>query len=772
MPYLIALTDPQAAQPHLAGGKAAGLARLLQNGFSVPDGFVVTTEAFGATTAGVLPPGLATELAAALDPACAYAVRSSATAEDLADASFAGQHDTILNCTGLPAVLDAVRQCFASLGGDRAVAYRRDRGIAPAGLAMAVVVQRMVAAEAAGVAFTLDPVGGALDEIHISAHPGLGESVVNGEAEVDRFVLAKADLTLRSAQGARAALCLSPAQAASVAGIARAVEAALGAPQDIEWAIDAAGVHLLQARPVTALPARWTRDESAERFPNPVTPLAWDFADAGFHAALRASFARMGLPPMQGQWFAWFDGYVYGNQTAVDLSLGRPIAGAESLQALRAALPELLRRFAWVDELPGEWPLTLDRFLLDAGRLGQAELAGRTPAEIWAHIQGINDTGRRYFRHNIAISIGQAVVHRALRGLLGHVAGPEATAAYDALLAAVETRTATLNRGLDGLAELARAEPALDAMLRTVPARRIVEAGGLAAFPDFQQAFDAFLHDHAHRELDADPYQPAWGDAPWTALDAVTARLDATPAPRDGAARRQKAASVLQRLCAGLPDDLAFLLQELVRLARLYTELDDLEHYQTARLGPLLRRAVQALGVSLADRLPLPDPLDLFFAREDALARAIAADGPATWQELGTAIAAAKRDYARQQATSPVWSLAEAPEPTVAEDALRGIPGSPGRATGPAYVVRSPEDFAACPAGAILVVRATTPAWTALFARAAGIVAESGGPLSHGAIAAREYGIPAVMAVRGAMQRLPSGRTLLVDGSRGTIECQ
>ncbi len=772
MSYVIALADPRALQLELAGGKAAGLARLLQGSFMVPEGVVVTTDAYRATATGVLPPGLAEELAAMLDPAGVYAVRSSATAEDLAEASFAGQHDTILGCIGLPAVLDAVQRCFGSLHGERAVAYRRDREVDESGIAMAVVVQRMVAAQAAGVAFTLDPVGGALDEIHISAHPGLGECVVNGEAEVDRFVLAKSDLTLHHAAGPRATLCLSPAQAASVASIARAVEAAYGTPQDIEWAIDDAGVQLLQARPVTALPARWTRDESAERFPNPVTPLAWDFADAGFHAALQASFIRMGLPPMRDRWFAWFDGYVYGNQTAVDLYLGHPIAGAESLEALRSALPSLLRRFAWVDELPGEWPLTLDRFLLAVGRLEQDDPAGRTPADIWTHIQCINDTGRSYFRHNIAISIGQAVVHRALRGLLGHVAEADAGPSYDALMAAVETRTATLNRSLDELAELARAEPKLDAMLRTTPARQVIEASGLACYPDFHQAFTAFLNDHAHREMDADPYQPTWGDAPWTALDAVMARMDSRPAARDGAVRRQRAASVLRRLCAGLPDELGFLLQELVRLARLYTELDDLEHYQTARLGPLLRRAVQALGASVADHLPLTDPLDLFFAREDALAQAITTDEAAMWQALGNAVSAAKRDYLRQQASSPVWSLADAPEPAVDEDALQGIPGSPGYAAGPAYVVRSPDDFAACPPGAILVVRATTPAWTALFARAAGIVAESGGPLSHGAIAAREYGIPAVMAVRGAMARLTNGLMLQVDGGRGTVQCQ
>ncbi len=349
-----------------------------------------------------------------------------------------------------------------------------DRGITADGIAMAVVVQRMVAAQAAGVAFTLDPVGGALDEIHISAHPGLGECVVNGEAEVDRFVLGKSDLALRRAEGPKGPLCLSPAQAAAVAGMARAIEVAHGTPQDVEWAVDVTGVQVLQARSVTALPARWTLDESAERFPNPVTPLARDFAEAGFHAALGASFARMGLPPMHGKWFAWFDGYIYGNQTAVDRYLGHPITGTESLDALRTALPELLRRFAWVDELPREWALTLDRFLLAAGRLQADDLAGQSPVALWAHIEHMNETGRGYFRHNIAISIGHALVHRALRSLLGHVAGPEAGPAYDILLAPVQTRTATLNRTLDALATLVRAEPRLEVLLRTGAAQRVL----------------------------------------------------------------------------------------------------------------------------------------------------------------------------------------------------------------------------------------------------------------------------------------------------------
>ena len=785
---VLSLTDLRAEQLELCGGKAAGLARLVRWGFSVPPALVVTTEVFrtilpsvaAGTAAGLrtelsaarLPSGLEQELAAFIEHGTAYAVRSSATLEDLGEASFAGQHDTVLGCIGLPAILQAIRTCFASAWDDRAVAYREHHGIT-AQPAMAVIVQRMVDARAAGVAFTLDPVRGALDEIHISAHPGLGEAVVNGEAEVDRFVLAKADLAVREMVTPRAAACLTPAQAAAVAAVARAVEAEAGFPQDVEWAMDADGVQVLQARPVTALPARWTRDESAERFPNPVTPLAWDFAEAGFHDALAASFIRMGLQPLRAKWFTAFDGYVYGNQTAVDLYIGRSLVPAGSVDALRAALPELVRRFSWLLDLPGEWERSLDRFLLDVGGLSAEQLDGLPAAAIWAHIGRINRVGQSYFRHNIAISVGHSAVHKALRALLAALTPEAADEAYDALMAPVRTRTGQVNAALDRLAVLAREQPELATLLREGSARDVLAVNRLDGYPTFKTAWDTLLREHGHRELDFDPYQPGWGDAPWAALEAVRARLDRpAPPPRDQLADRVAADAALRRLITGLPDDLALLLSELVRLARLYTELDDTEHYHTARLGPLLRRAVAALGASPARAGAIAEPLDLFFATEAALAEAVARDTAEGWRSLGASIGEAKRAYARQRTMSPAWTLEADQGMTGEADGLTGIPGSPGRAQGPAYIVRSPDDFAACPAGAILVVRATTPAWTALFARAAGIVAESGGPLSHGAIVAREHGIPAVMAVHGAMGRLSNGQAITLDGARGTVSLQ
>ena len=780
MSMTLRLTDPDAERLDLCGGKATGLARLVRQGFSVPPAIVVTTPAYLAVAAtlgipgrdawltAAMPAGLEDELADFIEEGAAYAVRSSATLEDLGEASFAGQHDTVLGCVGLPAVVQAIRVCYASAWEDRAVAYRRYHGITR-DPAMAVIVQRMVQAQSAGVAFTLDPVGGALDEIHISAHPGLGECVVNGEAEVDRFVVGKRDLALRATETPRATACLTAAQAAAVAQAARAIEVQAGFPQDVEWAIDAAGVQILQARPVTALPPRWTRDESAERFPNPVTPLTWDFAEAGFHDALASSFARMDLPPLRAKWFAAFDGYVYGNQTAVDLYLGQALVPAGSLDALRAALPGLVRRFTWLLELPGEWERSLDRFLMEVGRLDGEPLEGQSAAAIWQHIGRINAIGRRYFRHNIAISVGHSAVHKALRALLAALT-PDADTAYDALMAPVRTRTGQVNAALDQLAALAREQTGLAALVRDNPAATVLAGGQLGAYPAFQAAWTELLQEHGHRELDFDPYCAGWADAPWAALEAVRARLDSPlPPPRDLLADRLGAETALRRLTAGLPDDLALLLSELARLARLYTELDDTEHYHTARLGPIMRRAVAALGRLPAAEGAIEQPLDLFFAHEADLAQAVTQDRPEAWRQLGAKIAAAKQAYARQQQASPPWTPGGELDVADAAGGLTGIPGSPGRAQGPAYIVRSPADFAACPAGAILVVRATTPAWTALFAKAAGIVAESGGPLSHGAIAAREHGIPAVMAVRGVMGLLTNGQAVTVDGGRGLV---
>src|SRR6188474_3326114 len=242
-----------------ARGKAVNLAELIGAGFPVPDGFCLGTPAYAqaADTAGIaalldgpdlparardallatpIPDDVAAAVTAAylaLGEGAPVAVRSSATAEDLPGASFAGQQDTYLNVVGVDAVLDAVRRCWASLWTDRAVAYRADAGIPHAGTQLAVVVQRMVDAQAAGVLFTADPISGRRSRSVLDAAPGLGDAVVSGAVDPDHWVVDGRAITASPAGG-----CLTDRQVRELVELGRRVEAHFGAPQDIEWALD------------------------------------------------------------------------------------------------------------------------------------------------------------------------------------------------------------------------------------------------------------------------------------------------------------------------------------------------------------------------------------------------------------------------------------------------------------------------------------------------------------------------------------------------------
>jgi phosphoenolpyruvate synthase/pyruvate phosphate dikinase len=271
---LIGVTSADVAS---VGSKAARLGELTRRGYPVPGGFVITAEA------AIEPDGnghrAQTEAAYHELGAASVAVRSSATAEDLPSASFAGQHATFLNVRGTESLMRAVAGCRRSLFSVAAARYRARRGIGGDGVGMAVVVQKMVDARAAGVAFSANPVSGAASEVLVEAAFGLGEAVVAGEVSPDRYALDKATLavvqrlvdekpwayycdpdgdgTVRRAVAEPARPVLTDVEAAAIAALVREIEALFGAPQDVEWAIDEGGsLFVLQARPITALPGR------------------------------------------------------------------------------------------------------------------------------------------------------------------------------------------------------------------------------------------------------------------------------------------------------------------------------------------------------------------------------------------------------------------------------------------------------------------------------------------------------------------------------------
>jgi hypothetical protein len=251
--------------------------------------------------------------------------------------------------------------------------------------------------------------------------------------------------------------CIGEEDLRQVARMLARIEDHYGWPQDIEWGRKDGRLYLFQSRPVTTFQPRWTRDESAERFPNPMSPLSWDFISTAFRESLTHSLTLMGLPVMQGEWFSRIDNYIYGNQTAVELiALHRPIR-ATNVEDLTASIPDLRQRYSWVLDLPVRWARDLDRYLLRLGRLSAVDLDHADLDEVWRHLSEILDVAADYFLPNIAISMTQTFLHKLLHGLLNMTVGAErALPLLDGLLAGCETKTAVVNAELHELMYFAK----------------------------------------------------------------------------------------------------------------------------------------------------------------------------------------------------------------------------------------------------------------------------------------------------------------------------
>jgi pyruvate,water dikinase len=454
--------------------------------------------------------------------------------------------------------------------------------------------------------------------------------------------------------------------------------------------------------------------------------------------------------------------YVYGNQNLVELYLRRSPFAVQSLDELKAAIPGLREGFRWVQELPVLWSRELDYYLLKIGEAMAEPLEQKDLAGVWKFVLGVNEQGAQYFQPNIAISITHATLHHLLHRLLQMIFGQEAPRLFDGLMAYCETKTGVINKELFSIAQQIRALPALEERLVKTVSRDLITQRWLETFPELEARFSKFLRDHGHREMDFDMYHPTWLEVPWVVLDnlrlILQTPMDQTPAQKERELKIRAQQAELE-LFGKLPPDLHFFFYEILRLARTYTSLDDLEHYQTTRLALPLRRGLRELGHRLVRRSVLAEPMDIFFAHWKQ-----------RWNEFAAAVRLQKEEYLKDKARKPEWNLGDTKaEETAAGDFLTGLPGSPGQAEGPVHLVLSAEDFATFPKGAVLVARTTNPTWTPLFYSAIAVITESGGPLSHGAVTAREMGIPAVMSVQESLSRLKNGQRVRVDGAHGKV---
>ena len=686
-------------------GKARGLAELSAAGFAVP--------AFRCSP---------TDLAAAVaELGLPLAVRSSASAEDGRESSFAGQFRSFLDLDSLEAVTEAVAACHASLRAPSVIAYCRKAGIDPGSLTMQVILQRMIHPELAGVAFSINPMTGE-DEVVIEACEGVGDDLLAGHTTP----LPKGHPLLERHRDA-------------IVRAARAIHRHFGAPQDVEFAIADGTLHILQARPVTriAFPdtiGEWTNADFRDGGVSSTvcTPLMWSLYDYIWEDALKDFLRDLHL--------------LKGDFTAGRLFFGRPYWNL-------GAVKECLARLPGFDEREFDRDLSVQR---DADAP-----ARRTPVTLLTVLRALPTM----IASPRLMARQEAIATQFLDGGFERMAARFAEPGPDPDKSAAELIT-TLYKSTEtnyfrtifcaSLAKLLFMEsfpdadyPALVAALpplRHLEPTRVIRRMQAEGRPDAEELMRLFPH-RSRRELDL--RAPRWDeDRPW--VESLLREPAGPEAPEPAPAQQAALAAALKSIPRRRHRAFHRKLERLRRFLWLREEMRDL----SSRTYHLIRRHVLAL----AERRGLGD--DAFFM---------------TWRQFvdddRSGIAEARRtfdSYRNFPAPNEIGArFRQAPAPLAGD--LRGIGASPGCASGRARRARTIEEALTVERGAILVCPFTDPGWTPVLERVAAVVTETGGLLSHAAVICREYGIPAVLGVPHALTRIPDGALLAVNGSDGSV---
>jgi rifampicin phosphotransferase len=720
------------------GGKAAVLGELVAAGFNVPPGWVVTAAALDL-------PGWDLELARAVGNLGGrrFAVRSSSTAEDLPGASYAGLYESYLNVDAA-GLADAVRRCFAAGTTERVSAYHRRLGGGAA--AMAVLVQVMVDPVAAGVAFTAHPVTGDREQTVVTAVTGLGEPLVSGETVGEEWTLTTIEARMTRAIPT-GEIVLTVEQARAVADLARRVAARYGQPQDVEWAIDHdATLWLLQARPMTAVPA----------------PVSWTAPGPG----LWMRNFRLGewLPeavtPLFGTWLlpALEDGYLdgMGDSVGVRVPFRYALVNGWYYNATPIPSPRLLAAVVWRGRGRAVKILfnALIRVNSDPAAADRAVLS--TLEKQWRDVQ-----------------------LPAYRRLVADGESEVATAAPQRLAALVDQLGRQAGIYLWYLAIVGGSAWKMEACLTRFCRRHLADV-----LPPDQGGPQVLLRglpgsrplSSAHAVLSVDWYHPVAAELPTGGLT----QPDTGPRHARLSEQRTAAEHACRAALTSHPRQAAAF-EELLQVNQRYALLREEQARDLTLAWPLLRACVKRLGEHLVVAGAIARVDDVFFCNraEVTCPAAGAADSVADiagqrheqWQRRRVLAAPLTLGHPNRLIGDVIERTVQQArgEQEVGEGVIVGHPASAGRATGPVRIVAGPQDFASFCTGDVLVAKATAPAWTPLFARAAAIVTDGGTLAAHASLIAREYAIPAVVGTGDATQRLRPGQVVTVDGTTGTV---
>lgn len=862
---LVALSSPTTPDLAVAGGKGRALVELTGDGFNVPPGTILTTAFFAPWIAAVQEsdawqalasgyagePGRMVELAAAVKeqaasleanaaqrdvlaavrdefPDGSLAVRSSSPEEDLAGTSFAGLYETVLDVDAAD-LEDAVRQCFLSCLDGRVFTYKLNMGFADPRPAIAVVVQRMVASETSGVAFSLNPLTNDFDEMLVNAHRGLGEALVAGEITPDAYVVDKvsgAVLEDRPSSPAEGG-CLDAAELDELLSAVSRIESRYGSPMDVEWAfadaVDGRRLHILQARPITAyvpLAAELQTAPGEQRhlyldraltdgltMSGPISPLTNDYVER----AVMLMLDYLGNIPEDADLVA--GGFcLKGSRIYLDISpymhlMGNREALARQLSQMNMLLADILGS------------VDMDRYRPDRPPdfLRWWSLLGRAPMLLWrlrAVVGALMKPIFRYERFRRDYDRAQAEYDRWLATPVDHdqplddflfdlfVEFGRVTLAATAPSVAVfyYGGTDVMNKLIDAddPAQVALADSirrgypddlvvqmgvAMFHLAGQLPAELAEDLDELAArleqrgLPEaFLADWDAFIARFGCRgPLEMELANPKYADDARVALAQIAPMAASRDSFDPGAIQERLVAereSAFAELRAALPR------RKRRRLDRAYRTIENhydtremIKHHLTQANARLRERVMR-----IADQLVADGRLD---ARDDVFELTFAdlqealddADFDVRSRAAGNG--AFYRQLKRQVRHFPhaIDSRGRIPRPERRGDdasTLHGGAMSPGVARGPAKVLNDPFEQTVEP-GDVLVAVTTDPGWTPLFVNAAAVVLEIGGELQHGALVAREFGKPCVAGIADVMSRIQNGQTIEVDGASGTV---
>ncbi|MFI6818378.1 PEP/pyruvate-binding domain-containing protein [Nonomuraea sp. NPDC050328] len=799
---VLPLSEVRATMIELVGGKAAGLGELIAAGERVPDGFCLTVEAW---RAGDVPEPELLDAYRRLGGG-RVAVRSSATTEDLPEASFAGQQETFLDVEGEQALVAAVERCWASLDSERARAYRANAGIT--GAEMAVVVQRMVDPVVAGVMFTANPITGCRTETVVDAAPGLGTAIVEGTVVPDHYVLG-------AGAPAVPAGCLTGGQLERLRAAGWRLQARFGTPQDVEWAFDADGtLWLLQSRPVTTLfPAPPGTGDTRlylefghlQGMLRPATPMGVAILKLGAGLWLAAAGAKVDrrdpmprLVPIGGRLYLDLTDFLRSRVTRAGLGASLETYGPRVQRAVERMLDD--PRFAPRAGLP----FRLGTAIRMTVRLGPAGLVGvarcllrpdDARARAYRAVHRIRNrvrppaglTGSAERLRWIVEDSHRPLTSMTLQGLMwplatGLLVGLAPAALLDGIASDEELGevlggmpynvTTDMDLALWRVSVAARAHREL--FLETPPEE--LSARFLAGdLPEI--GLTGFLARYGMRAAaEIDVGMPRWAEDPAPLFAAIANYLRVTD-PEQGPDRRfARAAAKADRMITTLTRRAGPVRGRvagfLMRRSRKLTGLREIGKFAWLPMLRAAREQLLAIGADLAARGLLERADDVMFVDLAELGR-IVHDGA----DLRAVIAERRAEYRRELRRHSVpgallsdgTDLETVVEPLPAVDGvLTGMAGAAGRATGRARVIRDPAGARIEP-GEILVAPTTDPGWTPLFLTAAALVTETGSPVAHGPTVAREYGIPAVICVRDATREIRTGQLITVDGAAGTV---